>query len=89
MSIAPGNKTHIFPDVPPNSTEGRENSIVSNTERQMFHQSPAINNPARGMGGGVRNSIAEMTNYDGKRLNESYRIGLSRSAEGHDGVADR
>jgi hypothetical protein len=55
----------------------------------MFHQSPAINNPARGMGGGVRNSIAEMTNYDGKRLNESYRIGLSRSAEGHDGVADR
>jgi hypothetical protein len=89
MSIAPGNKFHVFPEVPPNSTEGRENAIVANTERQMFHQSPAIDNPARTMGGGVRNSIAEMQDYDGKRLSESYRIGLSRSAEAHDGVADR
>lgn len=89
MSVAPGNKTHIFPSVPENSSEARESGIVSNTQRQMFGQSPAINNPAATMGGGTRNSIEWMTHNDGKTLQETYRSGLSRSADGHDGVADR
>lgn len=89
MSIAPGNKK-VFPSPPPpNSSEARENAIISNTQRQMFGQSPAIDNPATTYGGGTRNSIGEMEDYDGKRLQESYRSGLSRSADGHDGVADR
>ena len=88
MSIAPGNKTHIFPDVPPNSTEARENAIVSNTQRQMFSDH-GIDNPARTYGGGTRNAFGAMTNLDGKTIQETYRSGLSRSAEAHDRVADR
>lgn len=89
MSIAPGNKTHIFPAPPPNSTEARENSIVSNTQRQMFSDH-GIDNPARTYGGGTRNTFAAMgTELDGKRIQETYRSGLPRSAEAHDGVADR
>lgn len=87
MSIAPGNKK-VFPSPPANSSESREDAIVSRTQSQMFG-GQGIDNPARTYGGGVRNSMAEMEDYDGKRLSESYRSGLSRSAEGHDGVADR
>lgn len=88
MSIAPGNKK-VFPSPPPpNSSESRENEIISRTQRQMFGGA-AIDNPARTYGGGTRNSIGEMEDYDGKRLQESYRVGLERSANGHDGVADR
>lgn len=89
MSVAPGNKIHIFPDIPPNSTEERENGIISRTREQMFGEAPAIDNPARTMGGGMRNSFQAMTNLDGKTLQETYREGLPRSSSGHDGVADR
>lgn len=89
MPVAPGNKTHIFPDVPENSSEGRENGIISRTREQMFGESPAIDNPARTMGGGIRNSLQWMTNADGKTLQETYRDGLPRSNSGHDRVADR
>lgn len=89
MSIAPGNKTHIFPTPPPNSTEAREDAIVSNTERQMFHDT-SINNPATTHGGGTRNTLAAMgTELSGKQIQESYRSGLERSREAHDRVTDR
>lgn len=88
MSIAPGNKTHIFPSIPPNSTEARENEIVSRTQSQMFSDH-GIDNPATTYGGGIRNAFGAMTNLDGKTIQETYRDGLPRSRSGHDGVADR
>ena len=89
MPIAPGNKTHIFPDIPPNSSEERENSVISRTREQMFGEQPGIDNPARTYGGGIRNSFQAMTNLDGKTVQETYRDGLPRSSSGHDRVADR
>lgn len=89
MPIAPGNKTHIFPTPSPNSSEGRESEIVSRTQRQMFGEGPAIEHHHATHGGGTRNSIAAMTNTDGKENQEAYRVGLSRSRAGHDRVADR
>lgn len=91
-TVAPGNKTHIFPSIPPNSSPSREQEIVSRTQRQMFGESPGIDNPAShyGAGGaGWQNSIAGMTNETGKDLSENYRDGLPRSRAGHDRVADR
>jgi len=91
-TVAPGNKTHIFPDIPPNSSPSRESAIVERTKRQMFEESPGIDNPASfyGAGGsGWQNSIAQMTNETGKDLSENYRSGLNRSREAHDRVADR
>jgi hypothetical protein len=88
MSVAPGNKTHVFPTVPANSSEGRENQIVSNTQRQMFNDH-SITHPAATHGGGQRNSIEYMTHNAGKTNQESYRSNLSRSRESHDRVADR
>lgn len=90
-TIAPGNKTHIFPSVPPNSSPSRESDIVSRTQKQMFNDH-GIDNPAThyGSGGsGWQNSIAGMTNDSGKDIQENYRDGLPRSRSGHDRVADR
>lgn len=87
MSIAPGNKK-VFPSPAPNSSEARVNDIISRTQSQMFGGS-AIDNPATTHGGGEWNSIAAMETIDGKELQESYRSGFSRSAEGHDKVTDR
>ena len=91
MPIAQGNKD-VFGSIPPNSSPGRESEIVSRTRRQMFEESPGIDNPAThyGPGGaGWQNSIAAMSNLEGKTLSEGYRDGLSRSRAGHDRVADR
>jgi hypothetical protein len=89
MTIATGNKK-VFPSPPPpNSSESRESSIVSRTQRQAFGESPAINNPAATYGGGTRNSLGGMEDLSGKTLQESYRSGLSRSADATDGVEDR
>ncbi|MBO0912683.1 MAG: hypothetical protein J2P13_12900 [Acidobacteria bacterium] len=89
-TIAPGNKTHIFPEAPPTSTEARENSIVSRTREQMFEESPAINNPAATHGGGIRNTFQAMAvSLSGKLIQETYRVGFSRSQAGHDRVSDR
>jgi hypothetical protein len=90
MSIAPGNKIHIFPAAPPTSTEARENSIISRTREQMFEESPAIDNPAATHGGGIRNTFQAMAvELDGKRIQETYRVGFGRSQAGHDRVSDR
>lgn len=88
MPIAPGNKTHIFPTVTPNSSDGRENAIVANTQRQMYSDH-SITHPFVTHGGGQRNNIEFMTHHDGKTVQESYRSNLSRSREAHDRVADR
>lgn len=90
-TVAPGNKTHIFPTPSPNSTPSREAGIVSRTRKQAF-EDHGIDNPASfygGGGSGHQNSIAHMTNSAGKDHQESYRSGLSRSREAHDRVADR
>jgi hypothetical protein len=86
--IARGNKD-IFPSIPPNATEGRVNEIVSRTRKQMFEESPGIDNPARTYGGGTWNNVQFMSWADSKALQESYRDGLSRSSAGHDKVSDR
>lgn len=88
MPIAPGNKTHVFPTPSPNSSEPREDEIISRTRHQMFHDHSITHHHAT-HGGGTRNSIAAMTYADGKENQEAYRVGLSRSKAGHDRVADR
>jgi hypothetical protein len=88
MPIAPGNKD-VFPDIPANSSEARENEIVSRTREQMFGEGAPITNPARTMGGGIRNSLQAMSHTDGKEFQETYRDGLPSSRAGHDRVADR
>jgi hypothetical protein len=90
-TVAPGNKTHIFPEPSPNSNPSREDGIVSRTRKQAF-EDHGINNPASfygGGGSGHQNSIHHMTHSAGKDHQESYRSGLSRSREAHDRVADR
>jgi hypothetical protein len=89
MSFTRGNKL-VFPESGGNDyPESRENEVISRTQRQMFSESPAIDNPAATYGGGTRNTFGAMVGQEGKTNQEAYRSGLSRSKAGHDGVADR
>lgn len=54
--------------------------IVSKTKTLAFEPA-SISHPFETHGGGGENSIAGMTNLNGKELQESYRSGFGKSAE--------
>lgn len=88
MAFTRGNKL-VFPESGGNDyPESRENEIISRTQRQMFGDT-SIDNPATTYGGGTRNTFGAMCGQEGKMIQETYRVGLSRSRAGHDSVADR
>lgn len=58
-----------------------QDEIVSKTKTLAFPSGGVISNPFETHGGGGENSIASMTNLNGKELQESYRAGFGQSAE--------
>jgi hypothetical protein len=89
----PGNKK-VFGTPSPNSTPSREDSIIARTKTQAFpsedSQISLENFEHKGdKPAGTQNSVADMQNLTGKDLNESYRAGLSKSAQYTDKVSDR
>ena len=88
----PGNK-NIFGSVAPIASTSRLDMIVDKTKTLAFPSGPVISlenfehygdRPA-----GFMNSIGDMQELNGKTLQESYRSGLSESAQYHDRVTDR
>ena len=88
----PGNK-NIFGSVPPIASTSRCDMIIDKTKTLAFPSGPVLsleNFESYGGGGaGFMNSIGDMQDLNGKTLQESYRIGLSESAQYHDKVTDR
>lgn len=89
-----GNKVPLGNSPTPNSNPSREDSIISRTQRQAFPSEASQislenfehygDRPA-----GFENSVADMSTLTGKELNESYRSGLSMSAQYTDKLTDR
>lgn len=88
-----GNEMPAGTNTSGNSSGGREDGIISRTKTLAFPMGgvlPLENFEHKGdKPSGWQNSLAEMANLSGKALQESYRSGLSMSAEYHDKVADR
>jgi hypothetical protein len=92
MAREPGNK-EVFGSPNPNSAPSREDSIISRTQAQAFPDGAQLsleNFEHKGdRSAGFQNSLADMGPLDGKTLQESYRAGLSKSAQYTDKVTDR
>lgn len=84
---------NIFGSTTPIASQSRLDMIISKTKTLAFPSGPVLsleNFESYGGGGqGYMNSIEAMRTETGKSLQESYRIGLSESAQYHDKVADR
>lgn len=65
-----------------------EDEIVSKTKELSFSPAP-ISNPFETHGGGGENTIAGMSNLNGKELQESYRSGFGASAAATQKVVGR
>jgi hypothetical protein len=88
----PGNK-NIFGQVPPIASGSRCDAIIDKTKTLAFPSGAVLSlenfehygdRPA-----GWMNSIGDMQELNGKALQESYRSGLSESAQYTDKVTDR
>jgi len=89
-----GNKMPLGGSPTGTSNKSREDSIISRTEAQAFPSEDSQislenfehygDKPA-----GTQNSLADMQTLTGKDLQESYRAGLSKSAQYTDKVTDR
>jgi hypothetical protein len=85
--IEPGNKK-VFGTPAPNSTRGREDTIIDKTRTLAFPEGAILNLENFGTKGAY-NTIAAMENECGKELQESYRSQFPESAKYTDKVADR
>jgi hypothetical protein len=81
-----GNPTHV-------ASQSRMDTIIEKTKALAFPSGAILsleNFESYGGGGaGYENSVALMGNDNGKGVQESYRIGLSESANYTEKVADR
>lgn len=88
----PGNK-NLFGSPSPVASKSRVDSIVDKTKALAFPDGAVISlenfEHYGDRAAGSMNSIAEMQNANGKEIQESYRAGLSESAQYHDRVTDR
>ena len=90
--VEEGNR-NIFGSTTAQASVSRENMIVDKTKALAFPSGPIISlenfehhgdRPA-----GSVNTVNDMVGLTGKVLQQSYRAGLSESAEYHEKVADR
>jgi hypothetical protein len=88
--VEPGN-VNVFGSTSPQASESRCDAIISKTKTLAFPSGPVIsleNFETYGGGQGI-NTIDKMVGLTGKELQETYRIGLSESAQYHEKVNDR